>query len=290
MSNLDPSFTVGAQLIYGLREAPGSRSRTPTPQLIATCSPGSGIDDPERVMRLYPHEISGGMAQRVLICGAVASGPDSSSPTSRRRRWMSPSRQRFSSSARTEQRARPRDDHRHPQPRRRRRPVRHRQRHEGRPHRRTQRVDTLFALPSRTYTRDLLTSLPLSRTPGGDRTTASEQTRSRSSRPRRPLSAGAGAARPSSKDVSLDLRAGETVSLVGESGSGKTTIGRAILGLAPVTGGTITFRGQEISNISRTGAASSPRDIQVIFQDPYSSLNPSMTVESILVEPLRRPA
>jgi len=89
------------------------------------------------------------------------------------------------------------------------------------------------------------------------------------------------------ENVSLDLAPGETVSLVGESGSGKTTIGRAILGLAPVTGGTISFRGQEISNISRARRREIARDIQVIFQDPYSSLNPSMTVESILVEPLR---
>ncbi|MFF2485104.1 ABC transporter ATP-binding protein [Microbacterium sp. NPDC058062] len=89
------------------------------------------------------------------------------------------------------------------------------------------------------------------------------------------------------QDVSLGLRAGETVSLVGESGSGKTTIGRAILGLAPVSGGSIEFRGQEISNISRSRRRQVARDIQVIFQDPYSSLNPSMTVESILVEPLR---
>ncbi|WP_194396205.1 ATP-binding cassette domain-containing protein [Microbacterium atlanticum] len=89
------------------------------------------------------------------------------------------------------------------------------------------------------------------------------------------------------QDVSLGLKAGETVSLVGESGSGKTTIGRAILGLAPVTDGTISFRGQQISNISRARRRQVARDIQVIFQDPYSSLNPSMTVESILVEPLR---
>jgi ABC-type glutathione transport system ATPase component len=87
--------------------------------------------------------------------------------------------------------------------------------------------------------------------------------------------------------VSLDLHAGETVSLVGESGSGKTTIGRAILGLAPVTGGSIEFRGQKIDNIPRSRRRQVARDIQVIFQDPYSSLNPSMTVESILVEPLR---
>ncbi|NQX12157.1 ABC transporter ATP-binding protein [Microbacteriaceae bacterium VKM Ac-2855] len=89
------------------------------------------------------------------------------------------------------------------------------------------------------------------------------------------------------EDVSLDLAAGETVSLVGESGSGKTTIGRAILGLAPVTGGSIEFRGQRIDSLSRSQRRAVAKDIQVIFQDPYSSLNPSMTIESILVEPLR---
>jgi peptide/nickel transport system ATP-binding protein len=87
-------------------------------------------------------------------------------------------------------------------------------------------------------------------------------------------------------DVSFGLSPGETLSLVGESGSGKTTIGRAVLGLAPVTAGTITFRGETISNIPRGRRRKVARDIQVIFQDPYSSLNPSMTVESILVEPL----
>jgi ABC-type glutathione transport system ATPase component len=89
------------------------------------------------------------------------------------------------------------------------------------------------------------------------------------------------------KGVSFDLSASETLSLVGESGSGKTTIGRAILGLAPVTGGTVTFRGETISNVSRKVRRKLATDIQVVFQDPYSSLNPSMTIETILVEPLR---
>jgi ABC-type glutathione transport system ATPase component len=88
------------------------------------------------------------------------------------------------------------------------------------------------------------------------------------------------------KKVSFDLAAGETLSLVGESGSGKTTIGRAILGLAPVTGGSITFRGKAISNITRKLRRELATDIQVVFQDPYSSLNPALTIESILVEPL----
>src|SRR3954471_6081768 len=86
--------------------------------------------------------------------------------------------------------------------------------------------------------------------------------------------------------VSLDLAAGETLSLVGESGSGKTTIGRAILGLAPGSGGVIEYRGKPVSNISRNERRKVARDIQVVFQDPYSSLNPSMTIEDIIVEPM----
>jgi ABC-type glutathione transport system ATPase component len=88
------------------------------------------------------------------------------------------------------------------------------------------------------------------------------------------------------KGVSLDIKPGETVGLVGESGSGKTTLGRAVLGLAPVTGGSIRYRDREISNANRTERRELAAEIQVVFQDPYSSLNPSLTIEQILIEPL----
>jgi len=88
------------------------------------------------------------------------------------------------------------------------------------------------------------------------------------------------------KGVSLDIRAGECVGLVGESGSGKTTLGRAVLGLAPVTGGSIKLQGREIAHASRAERRDLSKDIQVVFQDPYSSLNPSMSIEQILAEPL----
>ncbi|ADO44407.1 ABC transporter related protein (plasmid) [Ketogulonicigenium vulgare Y25] len=87
--------------------------------------------------------------------------------------------------------------------------------------------------------------------------------------------------------VSLDIQRGETVGLVGESGSGKTTLGRAILGLADVHSGTISYGGKDISRASRGQRRALSRDIQVIFQDPYSSLNPVMSIEDILIEPLR---
>ena len=88
------------------------------------------------------------------------------------------------------------------------------------------------------------------------------------------------------KGVSLDIRPGECVGLVGESGSGKTTLGRAVLGLAPVTGGAILYKGHDISDISRSARRALSSDIQVVFQDPYTSLNPSLTIEQILTEPL----
>ena len=88
------------------------------------------------------------------------------------------------------------------------------------------------------------------------------------------------------KGVSLDILPGETVGLVGESGSGKTTLGRAMLGLAPVTGGAILYNGRDISHLSRAHRRELASDIQVVFQDPYTSLNPALTIQQILTEPL----
>jgi ABC-type glutathione transport system ATPase component len=88
------------------------------------------------------------------------------------------------------------------------------------------------------------------------------------------------------KGVSLDILPGETVGLVGESGSGKTTLGRAVLGLAPVTGGAVRYKGRDISHLSRRDRRSLSSDIQVVFQDPFTSLNPALTIEAILTEPL----
>jgi len=87
-------------------------------------------------------------------------------------------------------------------------------------------------------------------------------------------------------DVSFSIKEGQTLGLVGESGSGKTTIARAIMGLVPVTSGSITFRGHEIAGRSARDFLPLRKEIQMIFQDPYSSLNPRLTVLQTLSEPL----
>jgi peptide/nickel transport system ATP-binding protein len=88
------------------------------------------------------------------------------------------------------------------------------------------------------------------------------------------------------RGISLDIERGETVGLVGESGSGKTTLGRAVLGLVPVAAGEIVFDGREIHALRPRQRRALATQIQVVFQDPYSSLNPALTVEDILTEPL----
>lgn len=88
-------------------------------------------------------------------------------------------------------------------------------------------------------------------------------------------------------DVSFDLYKGETLGLVGESGCGKSTLGRAILQLIKPTGGKVLFEGHELTNHSQEQMRKARQYMQMIFQDPFSSLNPRMTIEDIVAEPLR---
>ncbi len=86
--------------------------------------------------------------------------------------------------------------------------------------------------------------------------------------------------------VSFDVRRGETVGLVGESGCGKSTLARAIVGLVPVTSGSVRWGGTETVHGTRRDTTQLRRDVQMIFQDPLASLDPRMTIEQIVAEPL----
>jgi peptide/nickel transport system ATP-binding protein len=87
-------------------------------------------------------------------------------------------------------------------------------------------------------------------------------------------------------DVSFEIRSGETLGLVGESGSGKSTIGRALLRLIDSTGGSVKYRGEDLGSATSSRMRSLRSKLQMIFQDPYASLNPKMRVRDILGEAL----
>jgi len=87
-------------------------------------------------------------------------------------------------------------------------------------------------------------------------------------------------------EVSFTLEAGQTLALIGESGSGKTTVGRCVLGLIPPDSGSIEIGGVSVPGASRRARKALRKDISVVFQEPYESLNPRMRVKNIIAEPL----
>ncbi|MCU1637790.1 MAG: hypothetical protein JWL94_437 [Microbacteriaceae bacterium] len=288
MVALDPSTTVGSLLVEPLRThrgIPQTEARRVALELLSQV----GIPDPAKVMRRYPFQLSGGMAQRVAIAIALTGRPRvlvADEPTTALDVTVQAEILEL---------------------------LRGLQAELGmaillvthnfgvvadichnvavmREGLIVESGDVLrvFAEPADAYTRTLLDAVPDAWPQVADRVVNDGP----------PLltvenlevSFGQGAFQEpfrALKGVSLDVRPGETVGLVGESGSGKTTIGRAVLGLVPTSGGRVTFDGMDITHASAKRRRALSTDIQVVFQDPYSSLDPRLTIGQILEEPLK---
>ena len=301
MTSLTPVLRIGLQLTEALiehkdmdkREA-GARAR----EMLRLV----GLDQPERRMRQFPHELSGGMRQRVMIAMAMAADPAiliADEPTTaldvtvqaQILDLMRGLKDQFSTSiilithdmgvvAEMADRV----------------VVMNRGvKVEDGP------VETIFAAPTQPYTRKLLDAVPrlgafaaaaaprtvvaspapvgevLVKTEGMSKTFASggflSGRRSRT-------------VTHAMQDVGFDLKAGETLALVGESGSGKSTTGRAVLRLMELDQGQVQVDGVDVRGLSSGGLRRARRRMQMIFQDPFASLNPRMSVGKLVAEPM----
>ena len=302
---LDPVFTVGYQIEEAVRRHDGSLTRAAVRARAVELAASVEIPDPASRLRMYPHQLSGGQCQRVMIAMALASDPDlliADEPTTALdvtvqaevldvlRRLQAGSgtsillithdmgvvadladRVVVMRSGRVVE---------------------------------TGDVGDLFASPTAEYTRDLLDAVPRM----GDRATAVPRSEAGSAAAASgdAAAADAGAAPALAvrdlvveygnrivgrfravDDVSLEVARGEILGLVGESGSGKTTIGRAAVGLAPVSSGSVLATGVDLASASRRERAAVRERVAMVFQNPTTSLNPRYSIAQTVAEPLQ---
>ena len=283
---LDPVFTVGSQIREVLRthfpELSAPDRRRKAIELLAAVE----LRDPAQRARSYPHQLSGGQAQRVMIAMALACGPEiliADEPTTALD--VTVQREILDLLIRVRERAGTgmllithdmgvvadvadrvvvmRDG-----------------RFEE-----TQTVDRLFANPEAAYTQQLLESVPRldaaerASSAGDEPTLVIDDLTVEYRRGLRSVTAVAGA--------SLTVARGEVVALVGESGSGKSTIGKAITGLAPVRSGAIVVDGLDIARLRTRQAMALKQRIGIVFQNPMGALDPRWTMAASIGEPLR---
>ena len=318
MSSLNPVFTVGNQIAEALMLHRGMNKKTAWEASIDLLRQVE-VDSPSERVKAYPHQLSGGQRQRVMIAMAIACRPDlliADEPTTALDvtiqkqiiELLKNLQKKYSMSvffithdlgliAEIADEVLVM--------------------HKGRIVERNTTAE-LFKNPTHPYTKGLLACRPLldkepRRLPVmsdfmDDRGQALEQKPSEEKKPVKNLSSkdilveikGLKKHFPLKKTffgkpmswvkavdgVSFNVRKGETLGLVGESGCGKTTLGRVILQLLPATAGEVMYQGRSLMNLSRKQLQPLRKKMQVIFQDPYSSLNPRMTIGSAIMEPM----
>ncbi len=294
--HLNPILPVGRQLAHVI-EAHTPQKRTASLARAAELLRLVGIPDPLERLQSYPHELSGGMCQRVVLALAMANAPDLlvvDEPTSGLD--VTISAQVLDQLREAVQTLRSgllivsRDLG----------VVAHYcQRvavmHEGRIVEQAP-VARFFAAPAHAYSRKLLRSAAAAR----DSALAEEA--AAGPVPHRPLLGGPileisglvkrfpvkrGRLLTAVNDVSLTIARGEAVGLVGESGSGKTTVGRCVLGLIPTSSGRIRFDGQDIATLPSAQFRALRSRVQMVFQDPFDSMDPRQRIGDAIAEPLR---
>ncbi|MBR0642317.1 dipeptide ABC transporter ATP-binding protein [Plastoroseomonas hellenica] len=290
MTSLNPALPIGVQMAEGL----ALHTRLRGAEIAAACRAmldRVGIADPTACLRAFPHEFSGGMRQRIMLASVmllrprllIADEPTTALDTLTQAEvldlMVGLTREQGSAVllithnlglvARYADRAL----------------VMRRGRviEEG-------AARALLAAPRESYTRALVDALPRRGPPATPRPPSEPLLRAEALAVdfagRRRFFARSRAVQ-AVRGVDLAVHAGESVALVGGSGSGKTTLGRAMLRLVPASGGRVLFRGQDITAVR--GAALLPFRLacQIVFQDPYSSLDPRMRIAEIVDEPLR---
>jgi peptide/nickel transport system ATP-binding protein len=291
LSALDPYYRIGDQIAEVYRTHSGGSRRAAWARAVEVLS-RVGIPDAARRARARPHEFSGGMRQRALIAMALACEPEilvADEPTSALDVTVQAQildlldglradtgmalllvTHDLGVVSRSVERVLVMQDGRAVE--------------EG-------PVGEVLRAPAEPYTRELLAAVPRldgprpsRRTPVGEPLLTVTGLTQEFRRP------GGGLRRDVLRavdDVSLDVRRGETLGVVGESGSGKTTLARMIVRLLAPTAGSIVFDGRDITRLSERDLRPVRRDLQMVFQDPVSSLNPRRTVGDSIADPLR---